>query len=264
MNARRRLLAAAPLLLGSPAVTWLAGCSSEALVRVPASAFGAPAEAALWGLDEASAGVLAQKAWRLAAELDQAYLRPDEALHATLAAAPGVREPLALDLALRGLALDRLAAALKAPELQGCLLTLGQHLLALGERGFRPWHVGVPDPHDGQPIANFDLYDQERLVTVASYARYRLDLNRQAPPPAGAGACASCSVVLRGQGLLAAQQASVLYRASATQWPAVAQALGATQVLWIGRDGRIETTPLFGKRLQLADRRRPVHERQPA
>ncbi len=259
---RRRLLTLPLTAAAIAPFAWLSACSSEALVRVPGTVFGAPAEVALWGLDQAAAETLAQQVWQQLTALDQAWQQRDPPLLAQLAAPAGLATSWMPDLALRGLALDRIAPLLQVPELQGSLLTLGQHLLALGQRGFRDWHVGVPDPQDGLPLAHFDLYDSERLATVSSYARYRPGAGQPlAPAPAGAAACACCAVVLRGQGVLAARQAAALYQAPQADWPAMARTLGASQVLWVGRNGALEATPLLARRLQLKDSRRKLTER---
>jgi thiamine biosynthesis lipoprotein len=207
--------------------------------------FGTPAELALWGLDEAAATALAQQVWGALQALD----------------AQGKRQDVADDLRLRGLALDTAAPLLHAPELLGSLLTLGQHLLAFGERGFRPWHVGIPDPVTGRPLFNSDLYDSERLATVSSYARYRSGTGSHAalaPPPEGAAACASCTVIVRGNGALAAEAARVLYASPLAGWPAQARTLQVDAVAWVRRDGTLEASERMTKRLQLADARRAV------
>ncbi len=237
INRRRLLQGGVASMLGAS----LAACNSEALVRVPTSVFGTPSELALWGLDEQAANAIATKVWQVLAPLDLPVPQLD----------------LVSDLDLRGTALDAAAPLLHAPELLGSLLTIGQHLLAFGERGFRPWHVGIPDPANGRPLFNSDLYDSERLATVSSYALYRAG-GKLLPPPEGAAACASCSVIVRGNGALAARAARALYASTRADWPALAKALDVETVAWVARDGSLEASPLMGKRLQLADGRRTV------
>lgn len=263
--ARRRLLAAA----AAWSAAWpLSGCSSEPLSRLPGSAFGSPGELVLWGPDGGQAEQMAAQLWQALARFDQDWQRApaevDRQLAAALAGgdgmhalpAPAPAETGARDLCWRGLGLEQ-AATLALPDPGGALLTLGQHLLALGERGYRPWHVGLPDPADGRTLLSLDLYAGERMVTVASYARYR-----DGAPAPGAGACASCTVVLRGSsGVRAARLASLIYQRSADDWWRTAQELGALQALWVGRDGRVEASTPLARRALMADQRRPIRER---
>jgi hypothetical protein len=105
-------------------------------------------------------------------------------------------------------------------------------------------------------------------VTVASYARYRDArtpagaVARLVAPEAGAAACASCTVVVRGASAArAALAAQTLYASRAADWRAQAVALGIDTALWVGRDGSLEGTVLFSKRCQMTDQRRKLTER---
>jgi hypothetical protein len=279
-NARRQLVRRLAGLGAFALVAPLAACSSEPISRFTASPFATPSELLLWGPDDALAGRLAGRVWSILDALDGQWQRAPAPMQARLLATlrasgaglPALDAPTAgvdADIAWRGLALDSVAGELRAPDLNGALLTLGQHLLALGERGFRPWHVGIPDPANGRTLLGLDLYAEERLVTVADYAQYRnapwLAPNQPtalASPDPGAGECASCSVVVRGgQAARAALIAVKLHGASRQDWPERAAAVGADGVLWIGRDARVEATTVMAKRVLMADQRRQVRER---
>ncbi|MDE3009957.1 MAG: FAD:protein FMN transferase [Pseudomonadota bacterium] len=264
---RRRLLG---WMAGSAAAAGLplAACSTEPLSRLPGSAFGTPGELLLWGPAEDAAARQAQRVWDALAAFDADWLAAPARVAGRLAASA---PPAAAagshgdsDIAWRGLGLETAAAQLELPDPGGALLTVGQHLLALGERGYRPWHVGIPDPAGQRPLLGLDLYAGERLVTVADYARYRKPGQTSADlaPDPGAGACASCSVVMRGAPAVSvARAASLLHASPAPAWPDLARALGAEAVLWIGRDGALEATAVFAGRALLGDQRRHLKVR---
>ena len=257
----------------------LPACSQEPLSRLRGTAFESPAELAFWGIDSDALAPLAQAVWSDLATLDRTWHSTallEAQLRAALASAPAALVTalsrtaaesgagrLLRDILLRGLALDAIRPRIQYPDPGGALITLGQHLLALGERGFRPWHVGIPDPADGRTLLSFDLYADERLVTVARYARYRDGSTAGGlAPPAGAGECASCSVIVRGAlGAQAAATAALLYRCSAADWPEQARALSASNVLWVGHKGAIEGTVPVARRSLLSDQRRKITER---
>lgn len=270
---RRRWLLRAAGLAGAGL---LPACSNEPLTRLSGLAFGAPGELVLWGPTPDQADRIGQQAWQTLAAFDRDWLAAPAQVAQRLAAAlvagsntPGLPTPLAQgggrDIVWRALGLETAAAGLVLPDPGGALLTLGQHLLALGERGYRPWHVGIPDPADGRALLGFDLYASERLVTVAHYARYR---QAGATDPSGvaadrgAGECASCSVVLRAASApRAAAIATQLYASAQADWPARAAALGADAVLWISHSGAIEASNTLGSRAVLHDQRRRISRR---
>lgn len=208
----------------------LPGCSDDPLVRTAGEALGIPAEVLTWGLPEAEGHVLA-----------------GQVLQALAQRSPAGTAPAAL---VQGMALDRAAGLLRAPDLQGALVTLGQQVLAVGERGFRPWHVGVADPATGRAYVHFDLYAGERLVTVT--------------PPAG-GACASCSAIVRGAadgGAQAARLALALAEVPAAQRAVQARTLGAELAIWLPAPGVPDRAPLatalMAARAAAVDDRHPL------
>ena len=266
---RRAWLRGSTTLLGAAVLPWpLAACSSEPLTRFQTTRFGTPCELLLWGPDAGAAEGLASKVWARLDGYDHTWAHDPAAVREAIAA-EGRTVPAtgaAADLVWRGVALDGVSAELGAPDLGGALLTLGQHLLALGERGYRPWHVGIPDPVSGTALLGLDLYAGERLVTVASYARYRDGIHagpgHPVAPDAGAAACASCTVVVRGESAAhAAWVAQSLYQSRQADWRAQASALAVDTALWVGRDGQVEGTVLFSKRSQMTDQRRKLIER---
>ncbi|MCK7501943.1 MAG: FAD:protein FMN transferase [Comamonadaceae bacterium] len=53
----------------------------------------------------------------------------------------------------KGYALDRAAAILRAQGMRNALINIGGNVMALGDKGGRPWRVGIQHPRAPMPIA---------------------------------------------------------------------------------------------------------------
>ena len=72
----------------------------------------------------------------------------------------------------KGRALDDAAAIFKAHGIDRALINIGGNVLALGDRGDRPWRVGIRHPRTSGTLATLDLHDGEALGTSGDYQRY--------------------------------------------------------------------------------------------
>jgi thiamine biosynthesis lipoprotein len=240
---RRNWLIQASSWIGAAGIGAVTGCSSEPFAHFEAIAFSAPAQLAIWGLQDATRAKLAKKIWKKLNDMDeevlQAHLTPE------------------VDFQMRGAALDEAASILQGRELDGALLSIGEHVLALGERGYRPWHVGVPNPINLKPLLSFDLFADERLITLGQYAAYRQKEGDQIVSKnieSEVGDCASCSVILRGSGgARLAKIATELYASSKADWPVVMKREGLDTVLWVSKEGGFEATKNFASRTIMVD-----------
>jgi thiamine biosynthesis lipoprotein len=100
---------------------------------------------------------------------------------------------------LKGVALDRAAAIIKAHGLANALINIGGNVMALGAKGSQPWRVGIQHPRaaqaGGAPLATLELRDGEAIGTSGDYQRYfELDgrryshlLDPRTGAPAGSG-----------------------------------------------------------------------------
>lgn len=72
-------------------------------------------------------------------------------------------------------AMEIAADVLREHGIEHALLTLGGDMLALGQRGPRPWRVAIEDPVAGGEalLAELDLRAGEGLFTSGNYARFR-------------------------------------------------------------------------------------------
>ena len=102
------------------------------------------------------------------------------ALEALIAAKPSIADlkldgrrvtsrnkAVALDFGgyLKGVALDRAAAILKARGVSNALINIGGNVLALGSKGDTPWRVGIQHPREPRPLATLPLRDGEAIGT---------------------------------------------------------------------------------------------------
>ncbi|HTY98217.1 MAG TPA: FAD:protein FMN transferase, partial [Rhodocyclaceae bacterium] len=73
---------------------------------------------------------------------------------------------------LKGVALDRAAAILRAKGVRNALVNIGGNVMALGAKGDTPWRVGIQNPRSPSPLATLDLRDGEAIGTSGDYQRF--------------------------------------------------------------------------------------------
>jgi thiamine biosynthesis lipoprotein len=72
----------------------------------------------------------------------------------------------------KGLALDHAVQILRAQGIHNALVNIGGNLIALGQHGARPWHIGVQHPRQPGAIVELDLRDGEAIGTSGDYQRF--------------------------------------------------------------------------------------------
>lgn len=162
---------------------------------------------------------------------------------------------------LKGVALDRAAAILKARGATNALINIGGNVLALGKKGALPWRVGIRHPRGeqggGAPLATLELHDGEAIGTSGDYQRFfELDGRRYSHlidprtgmPTTGTRALTVLIRPARDAGLRSDVLSKPLFVAG-DDWPAVAQKIGASQVLRVDAAGRIEVSAALRPRL---------------
>ena len=162
----------------------------------------------------------------------------------------------------KGYALDRAAAILRQAGVANALVNIGGNVMALGAKNGKPWRVGIRDPRGAGFIAALDLHDGEAIGTSGDYQRYfEIDGKRYAhllDPRSGVPATGTRSLtVLVGASPQAGTRSDVwskpLFFAGADAFRAIAERLGATQVLRVDADGRIAVSAALAGRLTWSD-----------
>lgn len=214
--------------------------------------------------------------WGFQAEEFKPVLPDAPALQALVAARPTIADitlasgraasaniSVALDFGgyLKGVALDRAAAILKARGIANALINIGGNVLALGRKGEQPWRVGIQHPRAAQsggvPLATLELRDGEAIGTSGDYQRYfEVDGHRYChliDPRTGRPAEGTQSLtVLIPPGADAGMRSDVLSKPlfiAGDDWPRLARKLDATHVLRVDADGRLSATAAMKSRL---------------
>ena len=163
---------------------------------------------------------------------------------------------------LKGIALDRAAAMLKARGIGNALINIGGNVLAMGSKGGIPWRVGIQHPRaaasGGLPLATLELRDGEAIGTSGDYQRFfeigskrycHLIDPRTGAPAQGTQALTVLIPPAPDAGMLSDVRSKPLFVAG-DDWPALAQKLGTTQVLRVDAAGRIAVTAAMKARLK--------------
>ena len=160
---------------------------------------------------------------------------------------------------LKGVALDRAAALLRAQGVRNALINIGGNVLALGSKHGEPWRVGIQHPRQPGALATLQLYDGEAIGTSGDYQRYfELDGKRYChllDPRSGMPVAHTQAVTIlispRPQaGMLSDAASKPLFIAGREGWRRLARQLEVGEVLRVDADGRLQATRSFAARLK--------------
>jgi FAD:protein FMN transferase len=169
----------------------------------------------------------------------------------------------------KGYALDAAAKMLRADGVQNALVNIGGNIIALGERGNRPWRIGVQHPRKPAAVAVIDLYDGEAVGTSGDYQRYfELDGKRYChliDPRTGRpvqGVQAVTVIAKRGAtaGVVSDVASKPIFIAGKQGWREAAKAIDVDLVMFIDDKSEIYMTTLMAKRVEIQDKSAVVHE----
>lgn len=162
----------------------------------------------------------------------------------------------------KGLALDLAVQELKIQGIRNALVNIGGNIIALGQRGERPWRVGIQHPRQPGAIAELDLHDGEAIGTSGDYQRYfELDGRRYChiiDPRSGYPAQGMQAVtVLVPKGADAGVRSDVaskpIFIAGPDAWRQAAEKMGINAAMVIDAGGKISLTQAMAKRLRFID-----------
>ena len=161
---------------------------------------------------------------------------------------------------LKGVALDRAAAILRAQGIHNALVNIGGNIIALGSKDGQAWRVGIQHPRGTGSLASLELRDGEAIGTSGDYQRY-FELNgkrychlidpRSAMP---ARETQSITILIpSGQaqpGMHSDADSKPLFIAG-NDWPAMAKKLGLTLAMRVDKQGKLQITPAMKARVTL-------------
>ncbi len=165
---------------------------------------------------------------------------------------------LKLDLGgfAKGYAVDKAIEALKQQGINNAIINAGGDLKAIGNKGSRPWRVGIKNPRTNGIIASLETHQEESVITSGDYERYfEYKGQRYAhliDPRTGYPANKVTAVtVVHNDTATADAAATALFIAGPTQWKKIAKALNITLVMMIFSDNRIILTPGMAQRIRM-------------
>ncbi|HEX6733756.1 MAG TPA: FAD:protein FMN transferase [Azonexus sp.] len=212
--------------------------------------------------------------WGFQADEFKAELPAPAAITAWLASKPSLADvvvdgstvtsrnrQVALDFGgyLKGVALDRAAAILREQGIRNALINIGGNVMALGSREGRAWRVGIQHPRQPGPLATVALEDGEAIGTSGDYQRFfevdgkryphLLDPRRGYP----ADHTQAVTVLIPAgprAGTLSDAVSKPIFIAGPDHWRALADKMGAAQVLRVDAQQRIFVTAALHRRLE--------------
>ena len=223
------------------------------------------------GLFDPGIGALI-RLWGFQADEFTATLPAPAALAAWRAARPGIADvqiegtrvrssnrAVALDLGgyLKGVALDRAAAILRAQGVGNALINIGGNVMALGSKNGERWRVGIQHPRQPGPLATVALDDGEAIGTSGDYQRYfelagkrysHLLDPRSAEPVMHTQSLTVLITARPAAGTLSDAASKPLFIAGG-DWPRLARALAVEQVLRVDAAGRVQVSAALQARL---------------
>ena len=212
--------------------------------------------------------------WGFQADEFKAELPPPAAIKDWLASKPSIADvvidgntissrnrAVALDFGgyLKGVALDRAAAILRAQGINNALINIGGNVMALGSKEGRKWRVGIQHPRQPGPLATVALEDGEAIGTSGDYQRFfEVDGRRYAhllDPRTGYPADQTEAVTVLvpagpKSGTLSDATSKPVFIAGAAGWREMARKMEVGMILRVDREGRIFVTEALHRRLE--------------
>lgn len=160
---------------------------------------------------------------------------------------------------LKGVALDRAAAILRAQGINNALINIGGNVMALGSKEGKKWRVGIQHPRQPGALATVALEDGEAIGTSGDYQRFfEVDGQRYAhllDPRTGYPADHTEAVTVLippgpKSGTLSDATSKPVFIAGPAGWREMARKMGVAMVLRVDRDGHIFVTEALHRRLE--------------
>ncbi len=136
------------------------------------------------------------------------------------------------------------------------LINAGGDLCGIGDRGQRPWRIGIRNPSGNGIMASIELGKNECVFTSGDYERYFtydgkrynhiIDTRTGYP----ADKVASLTVLYK-KGALADAASTALFVAGPDYWQDLAKKMGISDVMMIDKRGRIIMSPSMQERIKL-------------
>lgn len=159
----------------------------------------------------------------------------------------------------KGAALDLANRYLREQKVKGALINIGGNIIAVGQHGSRPWHVGIQHPRKPQAIATLDLDDGWAIGTSGDYQRFFMRDGkrfchiidpRTGEPAQGVQAVTVLIPPNENAGAWSDAASKPLFISGKPHWREAAAKLGISYAMLIDADGHMELTPAMQQKLR--------------
>lgn len=222
------------------------------------------------------------KLWGFQADEFKAELPPPAEIKAWLANKPSIADlviqgntissrnrHVALDFGgyLKGVALDRAAAILRAQGINNALINIGGNVMALGSKEGKKWRVGIQHPRQPGPLATISLEDGEAIGTSGDYQRFFEVDGKRYPhlldPRSGYPAEQTQAVTVLipagpKAGTLSDATSKPIFIGGDRDWREMARKMGIGLVLRVDQKGEIFVTKALHERLEFIGQAPPL------
>jgi thiamine biosynthesis lipoprotein len=156
----------------------------------------------------------------------------------------------------KGLAIDRAIERLRNSGIEHAIINAGGDLRAIGQRGERPWRIGIRHPREPGILASIEITGDDSVFTSGDYERFfEVDGKRYhhiIDPRSGYPASETTSVtVIHSDAATADAAATALFVAGPDHWQKAAKNMGIRFVMLIDSQGIIHMNPAMQSRIQL-------------
>lgn len=158
----------------------------------------------------------------------------------------------------KGAALDLASRYLHEQKVKGALINIGGNIIAVGQHGERPWHVGIQHPRKPQAIATLDLPDGWAIGTSGDYQRFFMRDGkrfchiidpRSGEPAQGVQAVTVLIPPSPNAGAWSDAASKPLFISGSAYWKEMATKLGVVNAMLIDAQGHVELTPAMQQKL---------------
>ncbi len=156
----------------------------------------------------------------------------------------------------KGYAVDQGIAALRRMGISNAIINAGGDLRAIGDKGGRPWRIGIRHPRQPGVIASLETHGDESIFTSGDYERYfeyqGQRFHHIIDPRTGRPAQGTRSVtIIHKDASTADAAATAIFIAGPTLWRETARAMGIKEVMLIDATGTIHMTEAMSQRVHL-------------
>lgn len=158
----------------------------------------------------------------------------------------------------KGFGVDVAIAHLRELGIENAIINAGGDLRAIGQRGTRPWRIGIRQPLGDGVLASLETQADESVFTSGDYERW-FEYEGQRyhhilDPRTGYPAAGTRSVtVIHTEAALADAAATALFVAGPKDWWRIAKRMGLRYVLLVADDGTLHITPAMATRVDFGD-----------